>query len=109
MAPKRKAISKGLRFDIFKRDGFTCQYCGEQPPGVVLHIDHILPVVEGGNNRDANLVTSCAACNMGKGQKILNHLRRPPNNDLLRQLKEFWIEQTGIHCPFDDEERCPSS
>lgn len=49
---KRKNISKGKRFDIFKRDGFTCQYCGKQPPGVVLHVDHITPVSKGGTNNE---------------------------------------------------------
>lgn len=44
----RKAISKKTRFEVFKRDRFTCQYCGATPPGVLLHIDHIHPVAEGG-------------------------------------------------------------
>ena len=77
MGIKRKRISKGRRFEIFKRDGFTCQYCGQQPPGVVLHIDHILPVVEGGTNEELNLITSCAACNLGKGRKLLDKPQRP--------------------------------
>ena len=45
---KRKPISKKLRFEVFKRDSFTCQYCGKSAPDVVLHIDHIKPVKEGG-------------------------------------------------------------
>lgn len=76
-ANNRKAISKGLRFDIFKRDSFTCQYCGAQPPNVVLHIDHIVPVVDGGDNDPLNLVTSCGACNIGKGAKRLEGSPRP--------------------------------
>jgi len=67
MATKRKAISKKVRFDIFKRDLFTCQYCGSTPPGVILHVDHIVPVAKGGGNQDDNLITSCSACNLGKG------------------------------------------
>ena len=75
---KRKAISKGLRFDIFRRDEFTCQYCGSQPPDVVLEIDHIMPVKEGGDNHPLNLVTACEACNRGKAAKVLSkHLPRP--------------------------------
>jgi len=35
------AISKRDRFEVFKRDKFTCQYCGKAAPDVVLHIDHI--------------------------------------------------------------------
>ena len=41
---KRKGISKKTRFDVFKRDSFTCQYCGKSAPDVVLQVDHINPV-----------------------------------------------------------------
>lgn len=64
---KRKSLSKRLRFNVFKRDGFTCQYCGAHPPMVILHVDHIVPVVEGGSNDIDNLVASCEPCNIGKG------------------------------------------
>lgn len=63
---KRQAISKRVRFEVFKRDSFTCQYCGEAPPAVVLHIDHINPVADGGGNDMDNLVTACNTCNLGK-------------------------------------------
>jgi hypothetical protein len=62
----RVAISKRLRFEVFKRDGFTCQYCGATPPGALLECDHIHPVSLGGSTDEDNLVTSCFACNRGK-------------------------------------------
>lgn len=68
----RKALSKSLRFEIFKRDKFTCQYCGQKSPEVILHVDHIDPVSKGGNNEILNLITSCYDCNMGKGNKKLS-------------------------------------
>ena len=68
---KRKSISKRKRFDVFKRDSFTCQYCGAHPPHVILHIDHIIPVVEGGGNEIENLVTACESCNLGKSANLL--------------------------------------
>ena len=68
---KRKDVSKKLRFDVFKRDHFTCQYCGQKAPDVVLNIDHINPVKEGGKNNILNLVTSCFDCNSGKGARKL--------------------------------------
>lgn len=68
---KRKAISKGTRFDIFRRDKFTCQYCGRTPPLVILHVDHITPVAKGGDNDPLNLLTSCQECNLGKSAKDL--------------------------------------
>jgi len=61
------AISKSLRFEIFKRDKFTCQYCGRQIPQVVLEIDHIIPISEGGTDDPNNLITACFDCNRGKG------------------------------------------
>lgn len=65
--PKRRAISKKTRFDVFKRDGFRCMYCGAHPPAVVLQVDHIIAVSQGGRNTIDNLVTACQPCNLGKG------------------------------------------
>lgn len=65
--PKRKGVPPRLRFEVFKRDGFACVYCGACAPGVVLHADHVDPVALGGADDIENLVTSCAGCNGGKG------------------------------------------
>lgn len=69
---KRKPISNKLRFEVFKRDKFTCQYCGKRAPDVVLNIDHITPVAAGGKNELLNLATSCFECNSGKSDKKLS-------------------------------------
>lgn len=65
-------MRKGLRFDIFRRDAFTCRYCGAQPPAVVLEVDHVVPRVDGGTDDTLNLVTSCGDCNRGKSRKRLD-------------------------------------
>ena len=70
----RKSLSKKLRFDVFKRDEFQCVYCGAHPPSVVLQIDHIHPVAEGGSNEIDNLITSCQPCNLGKGVSLLTNV-----------------------------------
>lgn len=67
----RKPIKKSVRFDVFKRDSFTCQYCGEKAPDVVLELDHITPVADGGDNDILNLLTSCKSCNSGKSDRPL--------------------------------------
>ncbi len=67
----RTALSKKTRFEVFKRDEFTCQYCGARPPQAVLNVDHINPVAEGGKNDIDNLVTACESCNAGKGARLL--------------------------------------
>lgn len=64
---ERKAIPQRVRFEVFKRDSFTCQYCGRKAPDVILNCDHIRPVADGGENDPLNLVTSCRDCNGGKG------------------------------------------
>lgn len=72
-APSRRRadVSKRVRFEVFKRDCFQCQYCGASAPTVVLHVDHIHPVAAGGDNDLVNLVTSCEPCNLGKGARVL--------------------------------------
>ena len=68
----RKPLSKKMRFEVFKRDKFTCQYCGRTAPDVILEVDHIKPVSKGGTNDLINLVTSCKDCNRGKGKRELS-------------------------------------
>lgn len=67
----RKPLSKRVRFDVFKRDDFVCQYCGAHPPKAILEVDHITPVVDGGTDDMDNLVTACFACNRGKAANPL--------------------------------------
>jgi hypothetical protein len=62
----RRALSKKIRFEVFKRDSFRCQYCGAEAPNVLLEIDHITPVAAGGSNELLNLITACTPCNSGK-------------------------------------------
>jgi 5-methylcytosine-specific restriction endonuclease McrA len=64
--PKRESVSKKLRFEVFKRDSFKCQYCGRSAPEVILNVDHIIPVAADGTNDIMNLITSCFDCNNGK-------------------------------------------
>jgi 5-methylcytosine-specific restriction endonuclease McrA len=73
---KRTPIGKKLRFEVFKRDSFTCSYCGKRPPEATLEIDHIDPVVKGGTNEISNLLTSCFDCNRGKGSTELSNVPR---------------------------------
>lgn len=72
---ERQSIGKKVRFDVFKRDGFQCQYCGAHPSETVwLELDHIHPVAAGGGNDIDNLLTACAPCNRGKGAGLLSSI-----------------------------------
>jgi hypothetical protein len=73
------AISPKTRFEVFKRDNFTCRYCGRKTPQVVLEVDHIIPVSKGGTDDMDNLVTSCWECNRGKGAALLTDIPNEPS------------------------------
>ena len=47
------------RRNVFKRDHFTCQYCGTQPGTEELTVDHVLPRSQGGVSSWANCVLAC--------------------------------------------------
>jgi 5-methylcytosine-specific restriction endonuclease McrA len=57
------------RRNIFKRDHYTCQYCGRQPGGEELTIDHVVPRAQGGQSRWDNCVLACLACNKLKADR----------------------------------------
>lgn len=62
-----------IRSRIFKRDDYTCQYCGER--GKKLECDHVVPVSRGGAHSDDNLVTACFSCNRSKRDKLVSEWR----------------------------------
>ena len=66
------ALTKRQRFEILKRDNFTCRYCGRQAPAVKLEVDHLMPQRLGGDDSAANLITSCHDCNAGKTGRELS-------------------------------------
>ncbi len=90
-------VSIRTRFEVFKRDSFTCRYCGRQSPEVVLEIDHIVPTADGGSDDRINLTTSCWQCNRGKSHIPLTEViagEDPHDRAVLlleqeRQLKEY--------------------
>lgn len=68
---ERKIMNDDIRYNVLKRDNFTCQICGATAKeGAKLHVDHIIPISEGGKTVMSNLQTLCDRCNMGKSNKI---------------------------------------
>lgn len=59
-------INHKLRFEVLRRDSFTCRYCGRRAPYVHVEADHIVPRSQGGEDVAENLVCSCYDCNRGK-------------------------------------------
>lgn len=105
---KKRNVSKRTRFEIFKRDGFTCQYCGAQPPSVVLVVDHIHPKALDGSCDPINLITACEACNQGKADKPLGDVHPRPDADAMYletmqeigELKRFKAAQDELQAHY---------
>lgn len=95
----RVAISKKLRFEVFKRDAFTCQYCGQKSPDVILNCDHVKPVADGGTTDILNLITSCFDCNSGKGARSLSE--QAVLNKQVDQLAELQARREQIEMLID--------
>jgi 5-methylcytosine-specific restriction endonuclease McrA len=78
------------RRNIFKRDHFTCQYCGIQPGGEELSIDHVVPRSQGGVTAWDNCVLACVPCNKRKAdrtpEQAAMRLRKPPTRPAWRPL-----------------------
>ena len=55
-----------IRERILIRDGYCCQYCGQEDATTV---DHILPISKGGTDDPDNLVAACSRCNYSKGNR----------------------------------------
>lgn len=99
--PKRTTVKKSVRFEVFKRDLYTCRYCGGTPPDCMLVIDHIIPVSKGGTNDISNLVTSCSVCNTGKGARELD-ATVPPSDSFqrARNIAQERMELEYAHTEF---------
>lgn len=81
LVPKRRPI-RFSRTNVFTRDDYRCQYCGEQKDARELNYDHVVPRARGGKTDWDNIVTCCYACNDKKGARSpeeanLRLLRRP--------------------------------
>lgn len=87
-------VSKRTRFEIFKRDGFSCRYCGRTPPDVLLHVDHIVPRSDDGSDDPENLTTACQDCNLGKSNRPLH--QKLPSGPTAAELRER-IEQAEAY------------
>ena len=82
------------RVNVFLRDRFTCQYCGDKKE---LTFDHLLPRSRGGKTNWDNVVTACSSCNVKKGGRLLSKSGmtlnkmpyQPSTEDLHRNGKNF--------------------
>jgi len=91
---KRPAFT---RFNVFLRDAFSCQYCGDAFASENLTFDHVIPKARGGTTLWGNVVTACAPCNLSKGHRLpkesgmypLSAPRQPSAWELLESGRAF--------------------
>jgi len=90
------AVVNPTRANIFKRDNYTCQYCGLKTKNQKnLTIDHVHPKCKGGDNGWTNLVTACRECNSKKGNSLLKEcefelIKKP------KKPKYYALHLTGL-------------
>ena len=90
-------VVKFNRRNVFLRDGFQCQYCGQKLPTGKLSLDHIVPRSRGGVESWDNIVAACLRCNVRKGNRtpleanmrLLREPTKPARSPLIvRQLRD---------------------
>jgi hypothetical protein len=74
-------IEKSLKYKIFRRDNFTCQYCGKQTPKVVLNVDSLIPITSVSTNNETELITVCQDC--------CNERQAIPVNERQEQIEAY--------------------
>lgn len=114
--------SRPTRRNIYLRDRFICQYCGDKFPSTQLTFDHLIPRDKGGKTTWTNIVTACGPCNTRKANKMpdwggkkgsalrpFKVPKQPSNNELLRlgleflpaSIRESYGDWLYWNCPLD--------
>src|SRR3990167_822485 len=82
------------RTNIYARDSYSCQYCGDAFADHDLTFDHVIPSAQGGTKGWSNIVTCCMPCNKKKGARtpqeagmtLLRHPKRPTKTTVLLRV-----------------------
>ena len=98
MIKRPRRVRKMTRFEIFNRDKFTCQYCGQRTRQLTL--DHVIPRYRSGDHSWENVVSACVACNRRKagrtpkeaGMKLIR-LPSPPSGSPFYIVPYHYIEK----------------
>jgi 5-methylcytosine-specific restriction endonuclease McrA len=86
------------RFNVFLRDQWTCQYCGDQFRTHELTFDHVIPRSRGGKTSWGNIVTACQECNLQKGSQLPHDCGMFPLNEP-HQPSVFTLQDHGRRFP----------
>jgi len=86
------------RFNVFLRDRWTCQYCGEPRKTHELTFDHIIPRSKGGRTNWSNIVAACRGCNTKKSSSLPEDISMFPLTSP-RQPSIYELHDTGRAFP----------
>jgi len=93
---RKRRIPEEVELEVFKRDNFTCQYCGfvgdTFEKWAFLIIDHFIPKSKDGNDNPDNLVTSCSLCNFMKGDKNFSDM-----DEARKEIKKWWNKMRSYY------------
>jgi 5-methylcytosine-specific restriction endonuclease McrA len=90
---KKKHVVRFSRTNVFIRDQHKCQYCGNSFQKTHLTLDHVTPVVQGGDKTWENIVTACKPCNQRKGGRTPQQAKMA----LIRKAtRPHWLPTTSI-------------
>lgn len=84
----RKRDIKFSRLNIYARDEFRCQYCGQKFEPKDLSFDHVVSKRHGGKTEWTNIVTSCFTCNRIKGGRTM---KEAAFRLLKKPVKPSWV------------------
>ncbi|MAV39410.1 MAG: HNH endonuclease [Puniceicoccaceae bacterium] len=86
------------RENLFDRDNYQCQYCGNQMESAQLNMDHVIPRDQGGKTSWENIVTACIQCNSRKANRLPHqaqmHLIKKPERPRWRPFISSLIGQS---------------
>ena len=87
------------RFNVFLRDGFACQYCGESGLAQDLTFDHVIPRSRGGRTTWQNIVAACGPCNLRKGGRTPQQAGMPLLRRTAHQPNAWELQEAGRRFP----------
>lgn len=96
---RTKKDIKFSRINVYQRDDFRCQFCGEKKPQRALTYDHVVPFSRGGKTEWTNIVTACGPCNRRKGNRTpdeagMHLMKRPVKPKVLPLVTAFVLPKT---------------
>lgn len=108
------SVSKRIRYEVLRRDEYTCRFCGASAPLVLLEIDHVVPRSQGGSDDPGNLQVLCEDCNAGKSATmperwLIAETKRAARDRRREQPEDDYSEMYAYMAAYSALEDLPAS